>query len=701
MISLVVTIIVLIILAGVSLNAVIGENGIITIAKEQKNAMDESARQEANEMAMLQEELNNKLTNEEGIIPIFTSEQLLKIGTGEKVVINGIEYTLEKGKNYVLQNDIEYTGNYDEIADMIKNGEINFNGQSHKIVVTVETGIKEYYTEDSKYYIATNQNGYVVRGLELYYDGIDNTGNGIHSNLATVWKDLSGNGNDGVLHNFGTSAISGWNNTYLSLDGVNDWVNCGVLNYENVTLEATYQFNSNSIEWMAVLGNWQDGGNGLLLAGNTGGGEIYNGSAYHTIDAKDSIDKKKIITHSLTYNGQDEVLYMDGIAKGSETLTGNIEFPQNNTVMAIGVNTIGEDYGSNAGFACMDVYTIRIYSRGLTQEEIEINNKTDEKRFKKKDIIPIYTQEQLLKVGTGEQVNIEQENKTYTFAAGENYELKNNITINADYTSIMNKINNKEVNIVKSDYKIRNGENYYTANSKYTIAVNQYGYVSNGLELLLDGIDNTGNGAHSNTEATWKDLSGNNRDGTLVNMDIANCWEEDGIIFDGADDYVRIAEMNYDAITIETVSTMGESTGSSMNVVSNVEAGGYRLYQNASGRWGFGVYVKENEQYQYAPINKETSKEVGRKYSISGSYDGRKIRLRTSGRSLYQEEVIEGSIGTTTSNTYMLLGANPQGSNAHGEYFNGGISNVRIYSRALTDEENAVNYLNDIDRYHL
>ena len=49
----------------------------------------------------------------------------------------------------------------------------------------------------------------------------------------------------------------------------------------------------------------------------------------------------------------------------------------------------------------------------------------------------------------------------------------------------------------------------------------------------------------------------------------------------------------------------------------------------------------------------------------------------------------------------MILGANPKEQQANRSYFNGGISNVRIYSRALTDKEKAVNYLNDIERYHL
>lgn len=49
----------------------------------------------------------------------------------------------------------------------------------------------------------------------------------------------------------------------------------------------------------------------------------------------------------------------------------------------------------------------------------------------------------------------------------------------------------------------------------------------------------------------------------------------------------------------------------------------------------------------------------------------------------------------------MILGANPVGSQGdnRNEYFDGMISSVRIYNKTLSDEENAVNYLNDRERY--
>ena len=262
LIALVVTIIVLIILAGVTINMLVGNNGLLIKVKDAKKTWEEATKEEEEELARLQNELNNEI-NQIETIPIYTAEQLLKMGTGEKVIINGKEYEFGKEKVYVLQNDIAYTGSYDSIAELIKNHIINFHGESHKIEVTTGTGIKEYYTENSKYYIATNKYGYVLRGLELYYDGIDNTGEGLHSSTTTIWKDLSGNDKDATLNHFGNTAISGWNLECLSFDGVNDWVNCGILNMENVTLEATYRLKAETEDYKAVLGNWQTGGNGL------------------------------------------------------------------------------------------------------------------------------------------------------------------------------------------------------------------------------------------------------------------------------------------------------------------------------------------------------------------------------------------------------------------------------------------------------
>lgn len=139
----------------------------------------------------------------------------------------------------------------------------------------------------------------------------------------------------------------------------------------------------------------------------------------------------------------------------------------------------------NGNYSDANVYSCRIYNRGLTEEEVQINSQTDERRYKNKEVIPIYTEEQLLKIGTGENIIITQENKEYNFAKGKIYELKNDIAMTNDYNNIINKIKNGEVEIKSNEYQIINGTNYYTGKIKYTIAVNKYGYVTNGLELYL------------------------------------------------------------------------------------------------------------------------------------------------------------------------------------------------------------------------
>ena len=49
-------------------------------------------------------------------------------------------------------------------------------------------------------------NIYETDGLIAHYDAINNTGSG-HDSTATVWKDISGNGNDLTLYNFNSPPV--------------------------------------------------------------------------------------------------------------------------------------------------------------------------------------------------------------------------------------------------------------------------------------------------------------------------------------------------------------------------------------------------------------------------------------------------------------------------------------------------------------
>ena len=96
------------------------------------------------------------------------------------------------------------------------------------------------------------------RGLIRSYDGHKNTSSG-HSSSTTTWKDLSGN-NDGTV-NGGT-----WGSDYLSLDGVDDWVNLGKIDMtitDKVTLDIIIEIDE--LGSYAILGNQEDGGAALEI----------------------------------------------------------------------------------------------------------------------------------------------------------------------------------------------------------------------------------------------------------------------------------------------------------------------------------------------------------------------------------------------------------------------------------------------------
>ena len=119
--ALVVTIIVLLILAGVALNFTLGEDGIFKKAGDAVNKYIDAAENEKNILYNLESDMDN-ITGD--TIPVKTAEQLLKIGSGEKVEVEGVEYFFNTGRRYILQNDIKTSKEYEKIAELIKSKEI-------------------------------------------------------------------------------------------------------------------------------------------------------------------------------------------------------------------------------------------------------------------------------------------------------------------------------------------------------------------------------------------------------------------------------------------------------------------------------------------------------------------------------------------------------------------------------------------------
>lgn len=165
--------------------------------------------------------------------------------------------------------------------------------------------------------------------------------------------------------------------------------------------------------------------------------------------------------------------------------------------------------------------------------------------------------------------------------------------------------------------------------------------------------------------------------------------------------------MNYDKITMEAVITKGKNTDGWQHIVNNINNGGYRLVVTGSTgtievadyRAIFNVHL--GTYYELPDISDSHYKSLleGEKALISGEYDGKVLISRSE--NLYASKEIIGTIKKPMNNTYIGLGGNMERNVAEGEYFNRIIYCTRLYSRALTDEEQSVNFLNDRERFEL
>ena len=125
LIALVVTIVVLLILAGVSLNAIFSENGIINRAKDAQNKMNQATQNDLiglNELDKLISSLTDKTTEE-------TVPKIAMFDTGKKVrdKMHNLmpEGTISKDSNYSCNVSIDAIEKYNGVPDLTKLTEAN------------------------------------------------------------------------------------------------------------------------------------------------------------------------------------------------------------------------------------------------------------------------------------------------------------------------------------------------------------------------------------------------------------------------------------------------------------------------------------------------------------------------------------------------------------------------------------------------
>ena len=267
---------------------------------------------------------------------------------------------------------------------------------NNNVVVDKFTKYVTFYVVDkagnSKILVETldataTENDYAKYGLILHYDAINNTGNG-HSNTTTVWKDLSGNGNNGTLTNFNNTTSSGWSDNYLLFDGVDDKV---LTELFNSTGDFTIEIKVADTEIVSALNyggcftinTWSTSVTepSIICFQNLNGSTRLFGTLVPPQEnlpydertfAMVNINKD---TLSMTKSKDKIVSYYNGnvIATSAETSYITRLF-LDNIKLYIG------NYNGGA-YIKQKVYSMRIYNRALTEDEIEQNYKVDKIRF--------------------------------------------------------------------------------------------------------------------------------------------------------------------------------------------------------------------------------------------------------------------------------------------------------------------------------
>ena len=248
----------------------------------------------------------------------------------------------------------------------------------------------------------------------------------------------------------------------------------------------------------------------------------------------------------------------------------------------------------------------------------------------------------------------------------------------------------------------------------------QVNYVTDGLILQYDAINNTGNG-HSNTTTTWKDLSGNGNDGSLLNFNYntASGWNGSYLACDGVDDIIEtIKELDYQnqkSVTVEFVVTNLNSKENTKMLIessenSNDNYGSFYIDSQEYGIQDVTMAMKfnsssgrlVNHKMMNNVLNFGETANYGITFDATKPYDTFTKMYKNGGANTLNTTSIAksdhaGDVSNLTLQNYKLYLCGRGGTLTSHSKVN--LYAVRVYNRALSPEEIQVNYQADKVKY--
>jgi hypothetical protein len=223
----------------------------------------------------------------------------------------------------------------------------------------------------------------------------------------------------------------------------------------------------------------------------------------------------------------------------------------------------------------------------------------------------------------------------------------------------------------------------------------------NGPKIVTDGlvftIDASDQNSYISGSLTWKDLSGNGNNATLINGPVYSSTNGGTIVFDGTNDGANIPTNTTlqppTSLTMESVFKLNSFTNGYFIVAHSGNFGG------AYVKYGFrlltsgGVMAYMNTNTTNGSIiqnNSNINIVLNTWIHATMTYDGASSKIYING-SLANTGAISGTINYTEygSPYYLSIGRK---SETEGGYVSGSVSVVKVYNKALSATEVLQNY---------
>ena len=371
LIALAVTIIVMLILAGVTVSTLTGNSGITAKAQLAKKMSKVSSEKEAIQLAVSLAKMEKYLDED--------NEYYIGIPLYDKTLENGNKW------NIVMINDTQKIYGTDwcfisKGTEISKYGETQYNW-----LVNYETGELEQLEDNTFTQLMYGSNLAVKEGLILNVDPI---------NMAdsTSW------GSNVKLYGVKDGDGYGWNGTEINFDGVDDYLE--VYNGFEMNEGITFEFYGKSNDDIMMLSKTIVGDNRYVQRFRT---KFYRSRVFQCcMSSRESksdwsvgggmkhwiykanlksfnSENGSYITMTVNLNNNTLTLYQEGTKIGATVCSGewlrNGGLTDNSIPFTIGLLIDGNTYTEN--YSKMSLYSCRLYNKVLTDEEVNENyNKT-------------------------------------------------------------------------------------------------------------------------------------------------------------------------------------------------------------------------------------------------------------------------------------------------------------------------------------